>query len=362
MKLMQEYSLHNNKLNNRLVMAPLTRSRAHSESLAATELMAEYYSQRASAGLIISEGTSVSKVGNGYINVPGIYTDEQVNGWKMSTQAVQNSGGKFFAQLWHVGRISHPDLIDGLLPLAPSAINPHVKSYTKNGFTDTVTPKEMTSEDILNTINDFKKAAKNAIKAGFDGIELHAAHGYLFQQFFSKSSNTREDKYGGNIEGRSRFLFEVLDALNEVIDNSKIGIRISPLLNNACGIIMDDETQELHEYVVKRLNNYNLAYLHLSGFISDETPDNLPELLETAKHYRNLYNGTLILNKGLNRDFAEKVIEEGIVDLVAFGKLFIANPDLVERFKRKSELNIPDRSTFYTPGSIGYTDYPFLKK
>lgn len=341
-------------------MAPMTRSRANNDDLAANELIAEYYAQRSSAGLIITEGTPVSKMANGYINVPGIYSEKQIDGWKKVTEAVHSKGGKIFAQLWHVGRISHPDLLDGNLPLGPSAINPYVKAYTNDGFVDTVAPKEMSIQEIQNTILDFKQGAINAITAGFDGVEIHAANGYLFQQFFSKIANHRIDEYGGSVEKRARLLFDVIEAIAEKLDLSKVGVRISPTLNGTFGITIDDETDQLHEYIASRLNIYNLAYLHISGFTFNESDDPLQMAIDTAKHYRSIYKGTLMINKGFTREAAERALQDDIADLVSFGVPYIANPDLVERFERNIRLNDANRATFYTPGAEGYIDYPTI--
>lgn len=343
-------------------MAPMTRNRADNAERAATELIAEYYAQRASAGLIITEGTHISPMAIGSPNVPDIYTPSQITGWKKVTQAVHANGGKIVAQLWHVGRISHPNLLDGKLPLAPSAVNPNFKAYVRKGFTDTVTPKEMTLADINETINDFAKAANNAMEAGFDGVELHAANGYLFHQFFAKCANLRSDKYGGSIENRTRFLFDVLDKIGETVPIGKVGIRISPSLNNTFGIVTDDETQALFEYLCTKLNDYDVAYLHISGFSLDAIADPMQFVLDTARHYRRFYKGTYIINKGFDCDTANKAIEEGIADLVSFGELYIANPDLVERFRQNVQLSSPDRKTYYTAGAKGYTDYPFFEK
>lgn len=353
------YNLAGQELNNRIVMAPMTRSRSDNAAHAPTALVAEYYAQRATAGLIVTEGAPVSTKGVGYINVPGIYSAAQVEGWKLTTKAVHDKGGKIFVQLWHVGRISHPDFHNGELPHAPSAINPNEKSYTVNGFTNTVTPKEMTIEEIKQTVQDFKNAASNAIEAGFDGVEIHGANGYLLHQFFNGTSNIRTDEYGGSIENKARILFEILDAFKEVIDSKKVGIRLSPSLNGLFGITMDEQTIPTFDYIVKRLNDYNLAYLHLTEpFVP---VDHLPfAVTEVAKHFRPLYKGALIINRGFNKATATKVLEEGDADLVAFGVPFIANPDLVERFKTNAVLSEANPSAFYTPGAAGYTDYPAL--
>lgn len=357
--LLTPYKLAGLQLKNRMVMAPMTRSRSNNEGNLATALTAEYYAQRASAGLIITEGTFVSPQAVGFINVPAIYSEAQVEGWKLVTRAVHDKGGKIFAQLWHVGRLSHPDLHNGKLPLAPSAINPHAKAYTNNGFVDTVTPKEMTIEEIKETIVDFRNGAANAVNANFDGIELHAANGYLFHQFFNGVSNHRTDEYGGTIENRARILFETLDSLKGVIDYSKVGIRFNPSMHNAQGMMVDELTIPTYEYIINRLNEYGLAYIHLTEPFTpvDEVPF---AVVKVAKHFRPLYNGTLIINKGFNKESATKVLEDNNADLVAFGVSFLANPDLVRRFEIGAPLNKPDQNTFYTAGANGYIDYPAL--
>nr|WP_321412858.1 alkene reductase [uncultured Allomuricauda sp.] len=345
-------------LKNRVVMAPMTRSRAANDEKKPTdELHGLYYEQRASAGLIITEGSQVSERAVGYINTPGIHTQAQVEGWKKVTQRVHDKGGKIFIQLWHVGRMSHPDFHDGQLPLSSSAINPNEQSYTADGFKDTVTPKEMTKDDIKTTVEDFKNAAKNAVAAGFDGVEIHSSNGYLFHQFFNGTSNTRTDEYGGSHENKARFFFEVLDAVKEVIPEEKIGARFNPSLNGVFGMTMDEDTIPTFEYIIKKLNDYNLAYIHLSEPFSDVS--DIPyAVTEVAKHFRPLYNGTLMINGGFDQDSGNEVIASGNADLVAFGKPYISNPDLVERFEHGIELAEWDNDTFYTPGKEGYTDYP----
>jgi len=361
MKLLEPYNLNGIDLKNRVVMAPMTRSRANNSELAATGLIAEYYEQRSSAGLIISEGTHISPMAIGSINVPDIYTQVQIEGWKKTTERVHANGGKIFAQLWHVGRISHPDLLGGKLPLAPSSINPNFRAYAAKGFVDTVTPKEMSLEEIHQTIKDFSQAAQNAFTAGFDGVELHAANGYLFHQFFAKCANTRTDEYGGSIVNRARLLFDVLDEIKKTCELNRVGIRISPAMDKTFGITIDEETTPTYEYIVNRLNDYDLAYLHISGFTVQETVDPMKIVLETAKHYRQLFKGSLIINKGFERDTANQAIEDGITDMVSFGELYISNPDLVERFTTNAPLTKPDRSKYYAfaEGSSGYTDYSF---
>ena len=261
--LLEGYTLADLKLTNRLVMAPMTRSRADNSGKVATDLIAEYYEQRASAGLIITEGSQISEDAVGYISTPGIYSTEQTEGWKKSTEAVHKKGGKIFLQLWHVGRISHPDFHKGELPLSASAINPHSQSYTPKGFKDTVTPREMTVSDIKRTVKDFGNGAKNALSAGFDGVEIHSSNGYLLHQFFSRSSNIRNDEYGGSIEKRARILFDVIDEIKKYIPENRIGLRLNPSLHGMFGISIDEETIPTFDYIVKKLNDYNLAYLHL---------------------------------------------------------------------------------------------------
>ncbi len=357
--LLQPYDMKGLELKNRIVMAPMTRSRSDNPAGAATELTAAYYGQRAGAGLIITEGTYVSEEASGYINVPGIYTDAQVKGWQLVTKAVHDKGGKIFAQIWHVGRLSHPDLLNGKLPLAPSALNPNIQAYTFDGFKDTVVPQEMTVADIKRTISDFKQAGANAMKAGFDGVEIHSANGYLFHQFFNLYSNHRTDEYGGSVENRARLLFEVIEALATVMPLNRVGARLNPSLHNAQGMMLDEGSIPVHEYIVGRLNDYDLAYLHLT---EPFTPvDDIPyAVTQVAKHFRPLYKGTLIINKGFNGETGNTVIANGDADLVAFGVPFLANPDLVERIRQEAPLNAPDFNTFYTPGAKGYTDYPVL--
>jgi N-ethylmaleimide reductase len=355
----EPFNLNSQQLSNRVVMAPMTRNRSANPGNVATTLTALYYQQRASAGLIISEGTYVSREAVGYINVPGIYTPEQVEGWKLVTDAVHQQGGKIFAQLWHVGRLSHPDLLDGKLPLAPSALNPLAQAFTPNGFKDTVDAREMTPDEIKKTISDFKQAALNAIEAGFDGVEVHAANGYLLHQFFNLYSNKRKDPYGGTIKNRARILFDILNELYSVIDIRRVGVRLNPSLHGIQGMMLDEESIAVHDYIVAKLNEYDLAYLHLTEPFTDVS-GNPHAIQEVAKRYRSLYDGTIIINRGFNKSSANKVLNDGDADLVSFGVPYIANPDLVERFKTDAPLNQPDPSTFYTPGEKGYTDYPAI--
>ncbi|WP_442591054.1 alkene reductase [Pedobacter sp. AW31-3R] len=358
-KIFEPYPLGTLKLGNRMVMAPMTRSRSNNPGNLATELTAQYYGQRASAGLIITEGTFISPQAVGVVNVPGIYSKDQVEGWKLTTSAVHTHGGKIFAQLWHTGAYSHPDLHGGKKPLAPSAVNPNQQVFTAEGFKMSEEPQAMTVLEIKKTIADFKQGAINAFEAGFDGIELHGANGYLLQQFFSQNSNKREDEYGGSVENRARILFEILDELKEVVDLKRVGLRLNPSLHGIMGILIDKETIELYNHIVTKLNDYDLAYLHLIEPFTDVS--NNPEAIqEVAKHFRPLYKGTIIINRAFNKETANKVINDGDADLVSFGVPFLANPDLVERFWANAPLNTPDQATFYTPGEKGYTDYPTL--
>ena len=359
--LLQPITIGDLVLSNRVWMAPMTRSRATNEGNVPGDIHVKYYTQRASSGLIISEGSQVSKQAVGYINTPGIYSQEQVEGWKKVTQAVHEEGGHIFIQLWHVGRISHPDFHNGELPVAPSAINPHAKSFTPKGFKDTVTPKEMSIEEIKQTVLDFKNAARNAMEAGFDGVEIHSSNGYLFHQFFNRSSNTRMDEYGGSIENRAKFLFEVIDAIKAVMPENRIGLRLNPSLNGIFGMEADEETIPTFDYIVEKLNQYDLAYLHLSEPFNDVSE--IPYLVtEIAKHYRPMYKGTLVINAGFDQEKGNKFILEGLADAVAFGKPFISNPDLPKRFELGAELAPWDQDTFYTSGEKGYTDYPSMKE
>ena len=358
--LLRPYTFNTTTYNNRMAMAPMTRSRAGNKGNLATEQMAIYYSDRADAGLLITEGTVVSKKAVGFINVPGIYSEEQKQSWKQVTQAVHDKGGKIFVQLWHTGRLSHPELHNGELPHAPSAINPEAKAYVASGFIDTVKPKEMTIEEIKTTIQDFKSSTQNAVTAGFDGVELHAANGYLFHQFFNGCSNTRTDAYGGSIENRARILFETLDALKGIIDYSSVGVRLNPSMHGVQGMTIDQDTIPTHEYIVSRLNEYGLAYVHLTEPFTDVTE--VPYAVsEIAKHFRPIYKGLLMINKGFTKESGAKVIEEGYADMVAYGVPFIANPDLVARFEKDAPLNTPDPSTFYTFTAEGYNDYPKME-
>ena len=355
--LLQPIKLGDLTLTNRIVMAPLTRSRADNPEHKATALIAEYYRQRATAGLIISEGSQISEMAVGYLNTPGIYSDEQTESWKQVTEAVHGAGGKIFIQLWHVGRMSHPDFHGGKLPVAPSAINPNGFSNTANGRKPSVTPHALSIPEIKQIIADFKNAAANAMKSGFDGVEIHSSNGYLLHQFFAPCSNIRKDDYGGSIPNRVRILFEVLDEMKKVMPENRIGVRLNPSAHDYHGLTITDDTIPTFDYLINKLNDYNLAYLHLSEPFTDvnDIPFAEPNI---ARHYRKIYKGNLMINKGFTFESGNKIIEENGADLVAFGVPFIANPDLVKRFEMNLPLAEANKATYYTSGAKGYTDYP----
>ncbi len=343
-------------LANRIVMAPLTRSRARKGDVQGI-MNAEYYEQRASAGLIISEATQISQQGKGYAFTPGIYTEEQTAGWKLTTDAVHQKGGVIFAQLWHVGRISHPSLQpDNQLPVAPSAIQPAGKAYTETGFQDFVTPRALELDELPGIIEQYVHAAQCAKKAGFDGIEIHAANGYLLEQFLSDKTNKRTDNYGGSIENRARLLLEVVEALTAVWPSDRVGIRLSPVSH--ANDIDDSTPMETFSYVVKQLNRFALSYIHC---VEGETigPRSIPDNFSFAA-LRALYNGIYIANNGYDLPLALKARADNLADLICFGRPFIANPDLVERLKVGADLVNAPRETWYGNGAKGYTDWPVL--
>src|SRR5450631_2463997 len=345
-------------LQNRLVMAPLTRSRAIGN--VPNDLMTQYYAQHATAGLIITEGTSPSPNGLGYARVPGIYSAEQIAGWKRVTAAVHPLGAKFFMQFMHCGRIGHPlNLPEGARILAPSAIAAAGEMYTDaSGMQPNATPEAMTEADIKSTIEEFAQAATNAIAAGFDGVELHGANGYLLEQFFRPTSNQRTDRYGGSTENRARFVLEVADAVIGAIGKDKVGIRLSPF-----GVFNDmplyDAMEADYTYLAQQLNAHGLVYIHLVDHSSMGAPP-VPESMKAT--FRKEFKGTLILSGGYDAARAESDLAAGKCDLITVGKPFLANPDLVARWKTGAAENAPDMSTFYTPGPKGYTDYPVLSQ
>lgn len=350
------YKLGALHLKNRMVMAPLTRSRAEQGNLP-SNMAATYYSQRAGAGLIITEATQAGAGGQGYIATPGIYSDAQVDGWKKVTDAVHSAGGLIFMQLWHVGRISHPDFREGQLPVAPSAIAPRgVQTFTAEGLKDIPTPRALKTGEIAAIIEEFRQGAKNAKRAGFDGIEVHGANGYLLDQFLEDGTNQRTDRYGGSVENRSRLLLEVIAAVTDVWGSDRVGVRLSPggTFNDMC----DCHPQETFAQVVRSLAKLGLAYLHLIEPSQQQGERAMPDL--SGKFFRPLYPGTLMVAGGYTLERANAVLEAGQADLVTFGRPFLANPDLVERFKRGAELNTPNMQTFYGGGAEGYIDYPAL--
>lgn len=358
MKLLNKYKLKELELKNRMVMAPLTRARA--EANIPNELMLEYYTQRANAGLIISEGTAPSPNGLGYARIPGIYTQEQIEGWKKITQAIHAEGGKIFLQIMHTGRVSHMDNMEKDAEiLAPSAVALDGEMYTdQNGPQPYPVPRAMSIEDIKQAQEEFVSAAKNAINAGFDGVEIHSANGYLADQFLNTATNKREDEYGGNIHNRSRFSLEIVDRVTRAIGSEKVGIRLSPY-STFNGTEVFDSMDDQFLYLVDQLNKYDLAYLHLVDNSSLGSPD-VSETIFTK--LRAKFEGTLIRNGGYTKEKAEESIKENKADLISFGRKFIANPDLVYRFENNLELNDPDYDSFYTPGKKGYTDYPYYRE
>ena len=346
------------ELRNRIVMAPMTRDRADNPELAPTHLHAEYYGQRAGAGLIVTEGSQVSPQGMGYVNTPGIYSKPQVAGWKKVTEAVHAQGGRIFLQLWHVGAVSHPDFHGGALPVSASAFNPGAQAWTPAGQQkDTVASRALETQEVKAVVRDFVQGAVNAIAAGFDGVEIHGANGYLIQQFLRDSSNQRTDEYGGSLENRARFLFEVVEGVTKAIGADRTGLRLSP--TNTWNSPADSDSRALYDHVITWLNGYHLAYLHLRDAAGPVTDPR--QVADVTGHYRKLYQGTLITNTGYTRETGNAAVESGRADLVAYGVPFIANPDLVERFRSGVELAKADPATFYTPGAKGYTDYPALQ-
>ncbi|SEG31524.1 alkene reductase [Bosea lathyri] len=343
-------------IRNRVVMAPLTRNRATRGNDAPNPLNVEYYSQRAGAGLIISEGTQVSQQGQGYVWTPGMYSQQQIAGWKAVTDAVHAKGGKIVAQLWHVGRVSHVSLQPGNLPpVSPSPIPAKTKTYIESGFADVSTPRELGIDEIPAVIGEFVAAAENAKAAGFDGVELHGAHGYLIDQFLRDDSNKRTDTYGGSIENRVRFALEVVEAVSKVFSKGRVGIRISPV--SPANDARDSDPQALFEHLASRLSQAGIAFIHVVEGATREARDFLPFDYDAL---RKAFKGAYIANNGFDRELAIETIEAGRADAIAFGRLFIANPDLVERLERDAPLNTPIVETFYGGDAKGYTDYPAL--
>ncbi len=336
-------------LKNRMVMAPMTRGRA-GEGDVATPTVAKYYGQRASAGLIISEGSQVSAQAKGYPRTPGIFSDAQIAGWKLVTDAVHAQGGRIFLQLWHVGRLSHSLVqVNGELPVAPSAVKPEGELYTSAGLKPYETPRALELAEIPGVVSDFRRAAENAKRAGFDGVEIHGANGYLIDQFLRDGTNTRTDAYGGSVENRARFLKEVVEAVIPVFGADRVGVRLSPNLQTIKQMSMiDSNAQATFGHTAEMLGRYGLAYLHVM-----QLGDGPCNFLELKRRFSGLY----IANGGYDAKRAAAAIEAGEADLVAFGTPFLANPDLVERFRLGAPLNTPDPTTFYQGEERGYTDY-----
>jgi N-ethylmaleimide reductase len=359
-KLLSPLDLGPYVLRNRIVMAPLTRTRAGDGNIPRA-MNVEYYRQRASAGLIITEGTPVSEFGHGYRGTPGIHNEEQRDGWRSMTTAVHREGGRIFMQLWHVGRLSHQDLQPGgVLPVAPSAIRSSGDALTMEGPKPRPTPRTLEATEIPGVIEEFRRGAQLALEAGFDGVEVHGANGYLPDQFLNSFSNHRTDEWGGSLENRARFLTSVTDAVVSVWGGERVGVRLSPA--NKYGDIEDENRLETYSYAVQELNRRQLAYIHL---VSPRVSGNLdvqPEFDLGPEHFRPLITGRtrLIVAGGYKPFDAETLLQSGTADAVAFGRLFIANPDLPRRIALGAEMNPYDRSTFYTRGAEGYTDYPTL--
>ncbi|MGF1910009.1 alkene reductase [Vibrio kasasachensis] len=358
-KIFQTIQLGDLTLANRIVMPPMTRSRASQPSNAANETMATYYTQRASAGLIVAEGTQISPMGQGYAWTPGIYSQAQIAGWKLVTDAVHEKGGAIFAQLWHVGRVTHPDNIGGEQPISSSALKAeNVKVFIDNGtdepgFVDVVEPREMTKDDIQQVIAQYRQAALNAIEAGFDGIELHAANGYLINQFIDSEANNRNDEYGGSIENRLRFLGEVVEAMTNAIGENRVGVRLAPFtsLNGT----VDKTPVETYTAAAVLLNKLNVVYMHIAEVDWDDAPDTPTEFKQAV---RDAYQGVIIYAGRYNTEKAAQALQCGFADMVGFGRPFIANPDLPSRIKHSYPLAAHDPATLFGGNEKGLVDYP----
>jgi len=357
MKLLESIKLGNQLLKNKMVMAPMTRSRANMNGVVGNSTVL-YYTQRASAGLIVSEAINISEQATGSPLTPGIYTSEQIEAWKEVTKAVHENGGVIYAQLWHTGRVGHSLVKNGALPVAPSAIAIQGQQhFTMEGQKDYETPKELSIEEIKNIIQDFKQASTNAIEAGFDGVELHSAFGYLPNQFLAESSNQRTDEYGGNDENRNRFVIEVMQEMVEAIGEDKVAIRLSPT-SSYNGIVHQNPTEQF-TILINELNKMPLSYIHLMNipFPADKFPNYPVNNVET---FGKLSQHTIIANCGYTKETGEAELEKGIAKMISYGTLFLANPDLPKRFELNAELNQADRATMYSGQDKGYIDYPFL--
>ncbi|MFG1298191.1 alkene reductase [Xanthobacter sp. V3C-3] len=354
--LFDSFRLGDVTLSNRIVMAPLTRNRAVA-GFVPSPLAVEYYAQRADAGLIITEASQISQQGQGYQDTPGIYSDAQVEGWKKVTDAVHAKGGRIYIQLWHVGRVSHTALQpNGGAPVAPSAIRAETKTFVNNGFAETSEPRALELSEIPGLIEDYRRAAANAIRAGFDGVEIHGANGYLIDQFLRDGANKRTDAYGGSIANRARFLLEVVDAVVGEIGAQRTGLRLSPVA--PANGLTDSDPQPLFNYVFDELEKRHLVYIHVVEGATQGPRDINPNF--SFEELRVRYSGAWMVNNGYDLSLAKTAVAEGKADLVAFGRAFISNPDLVERLRRGAPLNELDRATLYGGGAAGYTDYPTL--
>ena len=336
-------------LRNRIVMAPLTRARATGGGRVPNDLMVEYYRQRATVGLILTEATAVTPMGVGYADTPGIWSDAQVEGWKAITQAVHEEGGRIFLQLWHVGRISDPEFLNDLEPVAPSAIAAEGHVSLLRPMRNYPVPRALGLDEIAGVVADYRKGAENAKAAGFDGVEVHGANGYLIDQFLQTSSNRRTDAYGGSVENRARLMLEVTDACVEVWGKDRVGMHLAP--RGDAHSMGDENAAETFGYVARELGRRGIAFIAARESLG---PDRLGPQIKAA------FGGAFIANEKFTKEEANEVIREGEADAVAFGQLIIANPDLLRRFREDAPLNEPDPSTFYAPGPHGYTDYPFL--
>jgi N-ethylmaleimide reductase len=353
----------NLELSNRIVMAPLTRMRANNPGHAPTELHAKYYAQRASSGLIIGECTEVSRDAYGWADTPGIWSREQVREWRVVTDAVHRKGGRMYAQLWHTGAMSHPDFFAGELPMSASDVNPEQESVTPSGRKPTVAPRPMCKADICQTVADFGNAARNAMNAGFDGVQIQANYLYLIAQFLNSATNRRTDEYGGSTENRARLLFEITEAVLRYVEPGRVGVKIGPMHLSGPFAANADTLPDM-EYVIGRLSGYGLAHLLLMGATTDFTGSPLEHLAGDGmfRHFRPLYNGHIIANVEMTQKRGNRLIEEGLADSIAFGRPYIANPDLPERFLADAPLNEVDWPTVYASGQMGYIDYPVLDK
>lgn len=357
-KLFSPFSAGDIAMKNRVVMAPLTRNRADDVTGEVSDLHVDYYRQRAGAGLIVTEATQISPEGKGYIQTPGIHTEAQADAWRKVTDAVHAEGGRIVVQLWHVGRISHVSLQpDGQAPVAPSAIPAGVKTFTANGFEETSAPRALELSEIPRLIEDYRHAARMAERAGFDGVEVHGANGYLLDEFLKTGSNHRDDAYGGSVENRARLLLEVLDAVTGELGGGRVGLRLSPF--SPANGVSDDNPMETFSQVVPALNRFDLAYLHMIEGATGGSRE--LEEGQSLKLLRELFDGPYMANNGYDRQMALDTVDNGAAELVAFGRPFIANPDLVTRLERDAPLAQGDRSTYYGGGAEGYTDYPALQ-